>query len=41
MKDVRGPLDQVDHSDDNSPRYLLKNFVDFVAGVTHKITKKQ
>jgi len=23
-------------SDDPSPRYLLPNFVDFVAGVTHK-----
>ena len=24
------------HSDDPSPRYLLPNFVDFVAGVTYK-----
>ena len=27
-------------SDDLSPRYLLPTFVDFVAGVTHKNTKK-
>jgi len=27
-------------SDDPSPKYLLPNFVDFVAGVTNKTTKK-
>ena len=29
------------HSDDPSQRYLLPNFVDFVAGMTHKINHKQ
>ena len=28
-------------SNDPSPRYLLPNFVNFVAGVTHKSTKQQ
>jgi len=27
-------------ADDPSPRYLLPNFLNFVAGVTHKTTKK-
>jgi len=29
------------HSDNPSLRYLLPNFVDFVAGMTHKTTKPQ